>query len=246
MDISLKLDTFEGPIELLYHLIEKNEIDIHDIPIAQLADQYIEIIKDFPPDMESLSSFLVMAATLLEIKSKLLLPPKKKDDEEALDPREELVRRLLEYKKFREISEILKSKGSELGTAVFKEMDKTVSGLFELPPGEVSEVLDGVSLNSLFDVFIDVLNRKELKVDKIRSSFGSVKRDEFTIEEKINHLKSILKFRKKISFREVFENFSDKGEVIVTFLALLELIKQKEVRIKQTDIFKDIEIEVSL
>ena len=245
-DISVKFDSFEGPIELLYHLIEKNEIDIYDIPIAQLADQYIEIIKDFPPDMESLSSFLVMAATLLEIKSKLLLPPKKKDDEEELDPREELVRRLLEYKKFREISEILKEKGSGLGTVVFKEMDQTVSSLFELPPGEVSEVLDGVSLNSLFDVFLDVLNRKELKVDKIRSTFNSVKRDEFTIEEKIKHLKSILKFRKKINFREIFDDFADRGEVVVTFLALLELIKQKEIKIKQKDTFKEIEIQSTL
>ena len=246
MDISIKLDTFEGPLELLYHLIEKNEIDIHDIPIAQLADQYIEIIKDFPPDMESLSSFLVMAATLLEIKSKLLLPPKKTDDEEELDPREELVRRLLEYKKFREIGEILKTKGYTLGTVIFKEMDQTISQLFELPPGEVSEVLDGVSLNSLLDVFLDVLNRKELKVDKIRSSFGSVKKDEFTIDQKISHLKSLLKFRKKINFREIFDDYADKGEVVVTFLALLELIKQKEVTIKQTDTFKEIEIVAAL
>ena len=246
MDISIKLDTFEGPIELLYHLIEKNEIDIHNIPIAQLADQYIEIIKGFPPDMESLSSFLLMAATLLEIKSKLLLPPKKNDEEEEVDPREELVRRLLEYRKFREISEILKSKGSTLGTVIFKETDQSVSELFELPPGEVAEILDGVSLNSILDIFIDVLNRKELKVDKIRSSFGSVRRDSFTIEEKIEHLKSILKFRKRINFREIFDGNADKSEVVVTFLALLELIKQKEVRIKQKDTFKEIEIEASL
>ncbi|MCL2565473.1 MAG: segregation/condensation protein A [Defluviitaleaceae bacterium] len=242
VDISVKLDAYEGPIGLLYSLIEKNEIDIYDIPIAQIADQYMEIVSTLPPDMESLSLFLVMAATLLEIKAKMLLPSKK-SDEEDIDPREELVRRLLEYKKFKEISEILQSKSSGYYTVVYKEQDKTVKDILALPEQEIDKLLEGVDIAALFAVFTDVLNRRELKVDKIRASFNSVKKDEFTIEKKIAHLKSVLKFRKSLRFSELFSENSDKPEIVVTFLALLELIKQKEVEVKQVGVFKEIVIE---
>jgi len=243
VDISVKLDAYEGPIGLLYSLIEKNEIDIYDIPIAQIADQYMEIVSAFPPDMESLSLFLVMAATLLEIKAKMLLPSKKNEDEEELDPREELVRRLLEYKKFKEISEILRDKGSSYFTVVYKEADETVKGLLSLPNRDMDELLEGIDTEALFAVFVDVLNRKELKVDKIRASFNSVKKDEFTIEKKIVHLKSLLKLKKKLKFSELFDENADKPEIVVTFLALLELIKQKEVGVRQVGVFKEIVIE---
>jgi len=243
VDLSVKLDAFEGPISLLYHLIEKNEIDIYDIPIASLADQYIEIVQALPPDMESLSLFLVMAATLLEIKSKMLLPSKKKDEDEELDPREELIRRLLEYKKFKEISEILKDKGLGLGTAIYKGADKSAEDILGPKEAELDKLLDGIGADSLFNAFVDLLNRKELKIDKIRSTFSTVKREEYTIEEKITHLKSVLKFRKKLNFSDFFPEEADKTEIIVTFLALLELIKQKEVAVKQSEAFNEIVIE---
>ena len=243
VDINIKLDAYEGPLGLLYHLIEKNEIDIYDIPIAALTDRYMEAVAALPPDMESLSLFLVMAANLLEIKAKLLLPSKKKEGEEEIDPREELVRRLLEYKRFKEISEILALKSSGLGTVVYKDADKSAQEALGPPEPGLDKLLEGLDTKALFNVFADLLSRKELKVDKIRASFGSVKRDEFTIEEKITRLKNILKFRKKLSFGEFFDEDRDKGEIIVTFLALLELIKQKEVSVKQSGTFNEIIIE---
>jgi len=246
IDISVNLDAYAGPLDLLYQLIEKNEINIYDIPIARLTDQYIEIVSALPPDMESLSLFLVMAATLLEIKSKMLLPSKVVDDEEEIDPREELVRRLLEYKKFKEISEVLRSKSSDSYTAIYKGMDQSVQELLTAPDPEMSELLEDVSPALLLNIFMDVLNRKELKVDRIRSSFNSVRRDLFTIEEKINHLKTMLKLKKQVRFNDFFSDDADKIEVVVTFLALLELIKQKEAMVKQSKVFGEIVVEMRL
>ena len=243
IDISVKLDAYSGPLDLLYHLIEKNEIDIYDIPIAKLTDQYIEIVAGLPPDMESLSLFLVMAATLLEIKSKMLLPPKTSDNESELDPREELVRRLIEYKKFKDISEVLSDKSSGAPAVIYKTMDRSIQDLLTAPAPEMDELLEGVRPEQLLNVFMDVLRRKELKVDKIRSSFSSVKKDIFTITEKISYLKNLLRFRKRVSFDEIFDDDVDKLEVVVTFLALLELIKQNEALVKQTDVFGEIVIE---
>jgi len=246
VDISVNLDAYTGPLDLLYQLIEKNEINIHDIPIAKLTDQYIKIVAGLPPDMESLSLFLVMAATLLEIKSKMLLPSKVVDDEDELDPREELVRRLLEYKKFKEISAVLSSKSEGAHTAIYKGMDQSVEALLTAPLPEINELLEDVSPNQLLSVFMDILSRKELKVDRIRSSFNSVRRDTFTIEEKISHLKALLKAKKRLSFHEFFEDGADKIEVVVTFLALLELIKQKEAAVKQSSSFGEIVVEMRL
>jgi len=246
VDISVNLDAYAGPLDLLYQLIEKNEINIYDIPIAKLTDQYIEVVSALPPDMESLSLFLVMAATLLEIKSKMLLPSKVVDDEEEIDPREELVRRLLEYKKFKEISEVLNSKSSDTYSAIYKGMDQSVQELLTAPGPEMSELLEDVSPELLLNIFMDVLNRKELKVDRIRSSFNSVRRDTFTIEEKIAHLKSMLKLKKQVRFNDFFDGSADKIEVVVTFLALLELIKQKEAIVRQSKVFGDIVVEMRL
>jgi len=246
VNISVNLDVYVGPLGLLYQLIEKNEINIHDIPIAKLTDQYIEIVANLPPDMESLSLFLVMAATLLEIKSKMLLPTKNVVDENELDPREELVRRLLEYKKFKEISEVLSTKSSGPHTAIYKGMDRSVEELLTTPAPEINELLEDVSPNQLLDIFMDILKRKELKIDRIRSSFSSVRRDTFTIEEKIDHLKTLLRARKRLSFCEFFDGAADKIEIVVTFLALLELIKQKEAAVKQSATFGDIFVEMIL
>ncbi|HBF64648.1 MAG TPA: hypothetical protein DDW34_01510, partial [Clostridium sp.] len=122
--ITIRLDAFEGPLDLLYHLIEKNEIDIYDIPIARLTDQYLaylDLAED--RDMDGMSEFLVMAATLLEIKSKLLLPKPKNEAEEGPDPREELVIKLLEYKKIKEVTEDWRQREEEAALLLFKEAD---------------------------------------------------------------------------------------------------------------------------
>ena len=242
-ELNIKLENFEGPIELLYHLIKKNEIDIYDIPIAILADQYIEYIENFPKNMEIMSSFIVMAATLLEIKSKMLLPNSKVEVlESEEDPREELVRKLIEYKKFKEVSDYFKYKIIDLKPHIFKEPEKEVLNLFKDYKTEISEVLNGITVDNLFEIFKEVIMRKELKVDKIRSGFNSVKKDIFTVDEKIESIKHHLKTNKFIRFKSMFSLETSKSEIIVTFLALLELIKTKTVKINQDNTFEDITI----
>lgn len=240
-DINVKFNVFEGPMELLYHLIEKNEIDIYDIPIAELADQYIDYIKKFPKDMESISNFLIMASSLLEIKSKMLIPkPKIQEEENYDDPRAELVKRLLEYKKFKEISNLLKSRQEDGYSVVFKESEDEIKTISAANTPEIEDILSNVTMDTLLDIFKDVLKRKDLKVDKIRSTFNSVKKDPFTIEEKISYIKEILRTKKSFSFEEIFKNDTEKIEVVTTFLALLELIKIKEIKVQQVDTFDKI------
>lgn len=241
MKFELEVEVFEGPMDLLYHLIEKDEIDIYDIPIADITNQYLNYIKDYPKDMDSLSSFLVMAANLIEIKSKMLLPSPKLDvDDEDIDPREELVRRLLEYKKFKEISKVLEKYHEDNKNIIFKEKEEELKDLILDDTGDVEEVLEGVTMDLLFEVFTDTLKRKELKVDKIRSTFGSVKKDRYTVEEKADVLRERLKREKKFIFSDIFSQDTEKMEVVVTFLALLELIKLKEIKIIQENPFDKI------
>ncbi len=182
--INVKLEKFEGPFDLLFHLIRKNEINIYDIPISLLTEQYLESIKDEEIiDMDNMSEFLLMAATLLEIKSRTLLPKKQSDDEETIDPREELANKLLEYQYFKTISEIMAEQYKN--PIITKEMDfeafKNLNlDIVELP--EAEELLEGVTLERLYDLFKDVVLRQDNKVDKVRSSYGKIQRENFTIE----------------------------------------------------------------
>jgi len=239
--ITIKLSAFEGPFDLLYHLIEKNKIDIYDIPISELTDQYLEYIKNLPQeDMDSLSRFLYMAATLLEIKSKMLLPGRwLEDEEDSLDPREALVARLIEYKRFKKVSGVLEEKAMDGEKYFYKIPEKDILPILEQMKSE-ENLLEGISLDRLFQVFQDVLRRKELKIDRIRHGFDTVRKDNYTIEEKLDHLCNLLKKKRRISFTRVLMEAECRAEQVVTFLALLELIKEKKIRIKQGDLFDDI------
>lgn len=241
-ELNVKLEVYDGPFDALFKLIEKNKIDIYDIPIAELTDQYIEFIQSLESDdMDSMSEFIVMASTLLEIKSKMLLPKEEKEEEEEEDPREELVRRLLEYKKFKKVAEVLYEKEKTSGTSYFKEADKTVlESVKDIAPRDINEILDGVDLNMLYAAFEEVLKRKEDKKDKIRSGFNSVKKAVFNINDKISYLTDLLVVHKKISFREIFKRDTSKAEVVVTFLAMLELIKIKKIHVLQESVFDEI------
>ena len=161
--MQVRLDAFEGPMDLLYHLIEKNEIDIYDIPIASLTEQYLEFLETVEDrDMDGMSEFLVMAATLLEIKSKLLLPrPRNGNDEAEADPREVLVQRLLEYKKIKDAADTLKEKEEEAAQIYYKEADATVAKLKEQEPQELEDILLGISLDDLYQAFRQVMARKD-------------------------------------------------------------------------------------
>ncbi len=240
--INVSLPSFKGPLDLLLNLIEKDEIDIWDINITTLTDQYMEYMDGYCDDMDSMSEFILMAATLLEIKSKMLLPQSKQDVIEAEISREELILKLIEYKKFKEISGILMKKTENSTLFFYKSPDPELASISKARQPDASEILDGLTLSDLRAAFEDVLKRRNLKIDKIRSGFDSVPRDVFTIEEKSQHLLNLLTLFEKISFYDIFPGHRPKIEIIVTFLALLELLKRNLVMIYQKDIFSDIYI----
>ncbi|WP_313528916.1 segregation and condensation protein A [Anaerotignum sp.] len=241
--ITIRLDAFEGPLDLLYHLIEKNEIDIYDIPIARLTDQYLEYLDAAEDrDMDGMSEFLVLAATLLEIKSKLLLPKPKSEEEEGPDPREELVQRLLEYRKIKDVTEEWRQREEEAALIFYKEADQAVKQLKGKEPQALEDFLQGVTMEDLYLAFQQVMNRRETKVDRVRSSFKTVSRDLFTVQEKMEYIRDMLILQPKATFFSIFRENARKMEKVVTFLALLELIKRKEVQISQVMTFGEIMI----
>ena len=192
--------------------------------------------------MDGMSEFLLMAATLLEIKSKLLLPKPKTEEAEGPDPREELVQKLLEYKKIKDVTDTLKEREEEAALVFYKEADAAVAQLKQQPPQELEELLAGVTMEDLYRAFQQVLARKEKTVDTVRSGFRSVQKDLFTVGEKMDYIRDLLILRPhgKTAFHSIFREKAGKMEIVVTFLALLELIKQKEVTIRQERNFGEI------
>ncbi len=233
MAISVKLEVFEGPLDLLFHLIEKAKIDIYDIPIAEITEQYIDYLKMMKSmDIDLASEFLVMAATLLIIKSKMLLPKAPADDENSEDPREELVVKLLEYKKIKEVSELLKDRYSLNEMSVFKDSDlaDALIDSYELP--------DELNIELLVEKFSNLLLKKEREEE--RKEYRKLYKDNVTVEEKIAELLGLLSHKKWTSFDNLLESCDNRLEIIVSFLALLELIKSKVIRAKQTNSFDSI------
>lgn len=246
LNVNIKLDSFEGPMDLLYGLIIKNKIDIYDIPIAEITEQYLEYVDAMErANMDNISEFILMAATLIEIKSKMLLPKETDENNEVIDPRAELVQRLIEYKKFKALAKDFNEKQKYSGHSYYRKEDKgIISQVRKSVPKEISDILKGADMNMLFSAFTEVLKRREVKTDKIRSGFNSVKREEFTLEERILHIKNLLILNGSISFFSIFEEDSSKNEIVVTFLAMLELIKSNTVVVKQAELFDDIIISV--
>lgn len=244
MEITLQLENFQGPMSLLYHLIEKNKIDIYDIPIFEITNQYLAIVEDAQKrSMDVMSEFLLMAATLLEIKSRMLLPKAKNEDSEnEIDPRAELVAKLIEYKRFKNVTEEFKEREEAASQVLFKEADPSLNVFKQEEIVELEDFLDGVTFDDIYKAFQEVLKRKEKKVDKVRSSFKSVERDLYTVEEKISYIKDLIIISTKVSFWEIFRENVRKTEVVVTFMALLECIKMKLVSIRQDGAFNEIVI----
>lgn len=249
--ISVKLDAFEGPLDLLLHLIEKNKVNIYDIPIVMITDQYMEYIvemqkqrKEQYATMDAMSEFLVMAATLLNIKSKMLLPPEESEDEaESVDPRQELVERLLEYKMYKYISYELKDKQLDASKLMFKgsSIPPEISDIKEVI--DVGELLSDLTLNKLHGIFEAVMKKQEDKVDPVRSKFGRIEREEINLAGKIMEIQQYGISNRHFSFRKLLEKQTDKMNLIVTFLGILELIKMGQVQVLQKELFQDIEIE---
>jgi segregation and condensation protein A len=231
------LPTFEGPLDLLLHLIEQHELDIRDIPIAFVAKKYVEYITLMEElNIDIASEYLVMAATLTHIKSKMLLPvppaDQEDDDELGLDPRAELVRRLLEYQKYKQAAEQLGG-GDVLGRDVF------VRGL-PAPSVEGPAPLAGVSLFKLLDAFQSVLSRANTKIDH------QIDLERFSITDRINQLVDLLQLHKKLPFEQLFEGASSRADMIVTFLALLEMTRLRMTRLEQAAPLEPILVELAL
>lgn len=238
MSISIKLEAFEGPLDLLLHLIDKNKINIYDIPITEITHQYIEYIKLMEyQDLDSMSEFLVMASELLSIKSKMLLPKEEEEDKE--DPRYDLVERLLEYKMFKYISDILKDKEIDASKVLYKEPtfpDEALQYKEEIDP---SEVMGDISLIDIQRVFSSLIRKQEKRIDPIRSKFGDIEIEKINISDKMEYIEKYSSKHRLFPFTDLLsENFS-KQEVIVTFLGVLELTKTGQVVIKQNMLFDD-------
>lgn len=247
MALSVKLEVFEGPLDLLLHLIEKNKIDIYDIPIVVITDQYLDYIKQMETqDMNVMSEFLVMAATLLDIKCRMLLPKEVDEEGEEEDPRAELVQKLLEYKMYKYMSYELRDRQVDAGKSWFKKpmLPKEVEN-YQYPI-DYEELLDGMDLKGLHDIFKSVMKRQEDKIDPIRSQFGKIEKDEINLEEKQAYIEEFIRNHRKFSFRELLEKQGSKMEIIVTFLAVLEMMKQNMISIEQEDTCSEIMITSSI
>lgn len=224
----VRIENFEGPLDLLLHLIKKNEINIYDIPIALIAQQYLEYIEAMKSfNLNVAGDFLVMAATLLQIKSKMLLPVDEaaQDDEDGPDPREELVRRLLEYKAYKEAAYQLD--GQE---KMWREMFSRVPGDPE-PVQSEDTLLDNVTLFDLVDALQKILDRNPGK------KLIEIVPDNLTVRQRMNVILEMLEGRDSVSFAELFEPASNRLIVIVTFLAMLELIRLRATRVFQAESF---------
>jgi len=194
-------------------------------------------------DLDVMSEFMVMAATLINIKSKMLLPPEVNEDEEEIDPRQELVERLLEYKMYKYISYELKDKQLDAAKHMFKgsSIPEEIANIKDVV--DIGELLSDLTLNKLHSVFESVIKKQADKIDPIRSKFGRIEREEINLSAKIMEIQYFGLSAKRFSFRKLLEKQADKMNIIVTFLGILELIKMGTIFVTQNELFDDIEIE---
>ena len=240
MALAVKLEVFEGPLDLLLHLIDKNKIDIYDIPIAEITEQYMDYIRRLETnDMNVMSEFLLMAATLLEIKSKMLLP-KEENGEAEEDPRDELVQKLLEYKMYKYMALELKDRETDAGKNYYKAptVPKEVAAYQE--PVDYDKLFDGIDLRRLHAIFQETMKRQKDKIDPIRSQFGKIEKDEINMDEKLVYIQDYIRSHKRFSFRKLLERSYNKMEIVITFLTVLEMMKIGQITIEQENLFDDI------
>lgn len=243
MGIPVKLQVFEGPLDLLLHLIDKNKIDIYDIPIVEITSQYMDYIKAMErEDLNVMSEFLVMAATLLDIKCRMLLPRETGEEGDEEDPRQELVQQLLEYKMYKYMAYELKDRQVEGARMICKAPTIPDEVMDYVEPVDLDQLLGEVTLFRLNTVFQDVLRRQADKIDPVRSKFGKLEKEEVTLPEKLEYVTDYAKKHKTFSFRRLLTKQSSKTQIVVTFLAILQLMKDGVVCIEQRQLFDDIMI----
>ena len=228
------IDNFDGPLDLLLHLIKEQDIDIYDIKIEDITKQYLDYIRHMKElNLEIASEYLVMASELIEMKSKMLLPKKKEkeDDDYEEDPRELLIERLLAYKRYKEV------------TSEFKDLELTRKMVFTREPDNLNRYVkedensEELGVADLIDAFNNLFKRKELD----RPIATKITKKELSVTEKVNKIKNILRNKKKINFEDIFE-VSTKEEVIISFLSVLEMVKKDEILLTQEGNFKNIVI----
>lgn len=242
--MTVKLQVFEGPLDLLLHLLEKNKVNIYDIPIVEITAQYMEYIAEMKrQDLDVLSEFLVMAATLIDIKSRMLLPSDPNSEEEEEDPRAELVQQLLEYKMYKCMAYELKDRQMDAQRVMFKEPTIPDEVLAYEEPLDIEELVSDVTLAKLNDIFKNIMKKQKDKIDPLRSKFGKIEKEEVSLEDKMAYLEEYAKTHAHFNFRGLLEAQSSKVEIIVTFLAILELMKMGTIFISQEHIFDDIKID---
>ena len=244
MDINFKLQVFEGPLDLLLHLIEKNKVNIYDIQIVEITNQYLDYVEQMErQDMDIMSEFLVMAATLIKIKAKMLLPKEEKEEEEVADPRQELVERLIEYKKYKYAALELKDMEVGASRSLYKSKSlpkEVIEYKEEIDPAEIVKDLNLAKLNAIFQ---DVMKKMTNKVDPVRSKFGRIEKEKISVDDKMKSIREQMMGLQGINFRTLLEAQATKFDVVVTFLAVLELIKTGCIVVRQQRHFGEIFID---
>jgi len=242
--MEVKLAAYEGPLDLLLRLIQRNEIDIYDIPIAELTAQYLEAVSeirdDATYDMDQMSEFVLMAATLLEIKSRMLLPkPKPESEIEEEDPREALVQKLLAYQE----AQVLAAELTRLappGLRITGGGDPELLTTISADIDSQTPVMEGVELSRIWDIFADVMSRRAARRDPIRAGFGDMPRERFTVPEKIAYIHKRISESGRVQLSVLFEYCRTRIEMVVTFLALLEMVRRGMVKAQQNAAFDDV------
>lgn len=242
MSVLYKLDSFEGPLDLLLHLIDRAEIDIHEISISEITTQYMDYLHAMKElELDITSEFLVMAATLLSIKSQQLLPkPPVFEHEyeewydEGPDLREELIQKLIEYRKFKQIAEELKEKEFQRSLVYSKEPEDMTVYMKE----QIVDPLQGIELSDIVNAF-----QKALKRASRRDMIATVQRDEISVKDRIRDIVEVLKQFETVRFSKLIRDHMAKHEIVVTFLSILELMKMKHIRCYQHGLFDDIVIQ---
>lgn len=233
---AIKIDNFEGPLDLLCHLIDKNKMNIYDINLSEITDQYINYLKEQEKlNLEIASEFIIMASTLLYLKSKNLLPKQKEEEEEITE--EELIRRIIEYKKFKEISKVLKEQYKNNSNRYFKLQEE-----IKLPKQKIEKNYESMLIPEMYK---KVVERNEEKVNQNAKNIEKIAiTDNYTVASKVKEMFKALIKNKKFTFNKMFSlKKHNKQEVVTAFSGLLELSRRSKVLTKQEELFGDIEVE---
>ena len=243
MAMTFQLKDFDGPLDLLLFLINKEKIDIKDIFVSQITDQYIDSVRNAPDlDMDDATDFLVMAATLLDIKCKMLLPKEVNEEGEEEDPRQELVQQLLEYKMYKYISYELKERRQDAAQVLYHKQDLPEEVKAYKQPVSTEELLAGVTLSRMHRIFVDIIRRQNNRIDPIRSTFGTLQKEEVDMDQMREKVAEYIEQHEVCNFRELLLGQATKMQVIIAFLIILEMMKEGVITIVQEESFGEIHI----